>query len=317
MDFLVDLLLGLLLFAGIIIAVLFFKGELKPSKVKKMKEDVDRDFAKTWLNNYQNSLHYQFYDACLKRGVKNLDSPENMAVAMEILRYDHRFAKWEKTQEIARKQWKNALCAIAKAEEYRAQLDHLTNKRENDELSMYGEHGYAILSALRKNPQNWKNYRNNGIVSALCCVDNSEMYYIIFKGKTGIYTYNSQSKKVTQGIPNAYTFKSLDADIVHVPTTATYTSVTVGGVTTGGWDIKEAHNEVRWSHKGNYGVKVGFGSIKDVNDHLKYIWLNDAMLKFVDYNEILKPTVEDEEKIYVGYRTKEFCDTVVAMMGHI
>ena len=311
---------ALILF-GIFFLVGVFTGEIKLDKksISKSRSEGKKNYAEFFLSSYQNSLHYQFYKACKAKGVKDINNPEDMKIAVEILRYDQRFAKLGNGPGSVKEQFENVRKDEEKAEKYRAQLAELNGSIADTEIAQYGDDMYPILKSLKEDINNWKQYRGKGISTAMQCEgDNGAVWYIICSGKKGKFTYHSGKKELIAGKPNVYVKKLMDSDMVKVPAKATYTSATVGGITTGGWDIQEEHYETKYTHRGKYCICIGFGGLRQSHDQLDYVWINEAMMKFVEYNESMKWALNKEEnRIHVGYGGKDFCDTAASMLGNM
>ena len=303
-----DTLIAILLFVAVLTAIAFFKGLLNPKKAK-------RDSAEFYLSYYDKTPHYQFVTECQNRGVKDINNPADMKIAMNILQYDQRFANLPKTPSTVKEQFEKYRKAQEKAAAHRSALSNLDSEHDKAQRAFCGDEAFEMLCSISgENFHNWKKYRGKGIVAVLRCQNFND--YIIFKGKKGICTY--YKNEVYAGVPSFQIKQLLEAQVDYVPGKATYTGATVGGITTGGWDVKQAHTELRMTHQGHYGIFLGIGSHRDNDNRLMMIWLSENMVNFAEYNSSLQCKLDKKEKtIELDKESKEFCQLIVSMLNNM
>lgn len=327
--------LGLIIFTAVMMGKV---SKHNAAVTSNHKSDLEREKAtRQAMQEYQrsqfrseqssNTKAAQFYRECQRRGIHSLDAQRDLDVACEILQYNQQFARMRKTEDAAKALFIQGKNDIEAQEQQKREAENAQQYMESTVRDYVGNEGYRVIEAARSNVIPEELFLTSLLYIADITDKNMKSRYMyVFKGKSGILSYFPDNNQLIPCSPIVLVEEIKEPNIIKKPDTLIYTGVTVGGITTGGFDTIKGKTHVYYQHTGNYAVVVGFGSKQDVVHIIRQMWCNDPILKFLDYNGWgshlssssdnyeIRIDAPNQRLIQIGISGKTFCDCVQKAM---
>lgn len=306
----------------------------------KYKQIENSKGVKVETINQKDRLAVSFYEECQKRGITSMSDAKSIETALEILQYNASFSNVSHDTVTAQNLFNQGKAAIDDLNKRKQDNENERKRREEEKESQrrlsLGVDAYKVIEAARKREITDELFSGALIFVAdifqndIPDVKDGYHYLYVFKGISGYYSYIPDTDSLTEGFPNLYVKHMYNETYTKEPDQLIFTAATVGGVTTGGFDVAKGGYKRHIDMTGGYSVFIGYGSMRQVHNIINNMWCDDEMLKYLEYNGagsfhqdkpvygalnyIPKITAPSSRTLVVGERSKEACNILVNAM---
>lgn len=242
-----------------------------------------------------------FYDLCVKNGLYDLDSEENLSKAVDILKYSGEFSYYDATKGTAkrlfRKGEQNQREKIDLEEEGAELQQVINNNRKIRESNIFGKDGAAIIEQIRRQ-------RKPALISGsvdLILQTTGEVYYYCRTAQRR-FVYARSSDTCLEKLPSIRKVGNVNVTgITSHPEEHVFTSATVGGITTGGVHTNPAWTELHYGKTETWRLTAGYGTNgTHPQATVTAAIVTDEDIKYFMYDQALKAVFHNSNYVYIS-----------------
>lgn len=255
-----------------------------------------------------------FYDLCIKNGVNNIDSEENLLKAVDIMKYSGKYPEYSATKETARRLFQEGKHSCrteidlkAKSTELQQVMD---DNRKIRESNLFGKDGSTIIEQIRKQK---KPKLIPDSVYLILQTASDTFYYCRTAQQQFVYIRSSDSG--TNELPSIRKVGNVNVTgITSHPEEHVFTSATVGGITTGGVHTNPAWTELHYGKTETWHLTAGYGAQATVTAAI----INDEDIKYFMYDQALKNMYNNSNTVNINsYLSKQTANRLLEVLNSI